>query len=79
MSYYQHLDDQKIDNIALKLLEIENSLKGLGGLFQHHGNDTALNAEELFGIGQLLKKLAYEVSIIEDLLRCGYDSRNHER
>lgn len=74
MTYYQHLDDEKLDQVALRLLELEGSLKGLGVLFQYHGNESAPSPDELSGIGQLLKGLAKEVSILEDILRCGYDS-----
>lgn len=70
-----HLNKKLIDKVCDRLWEVEGSLKGLGGLFTKSLNNFCFEGEEVFGIGQLLKKLADEISRSEDILRCGYDSR----
>ena len=69
-----HLGPNLMDNICSRLRMIEASLNGLGALFKQGVDDFSCDADELFGIGQLLKSLSLEISRIEDILNCGHDS-----
>ena len=69
-----HLEQGLMDNICYRLRMIEGSLNGLGALFKQGVDDFSCDADELFGIGQLLKSLSLEISRIEDILNCGHDS-----
>ena len=66
-----HISQELIDNICSQLKTTEGSLTGLGALFEQGASDSCFTAEELFGIGQLLKNLSAQLSQQIDLLRCG--------
>ena len=70
MTEYENLDLKNNDNVCMKLWEISGSLKGLGELCEKQCDDSYLDRQELFGIGQLLNKLSNEVSSLENCLRC---------
>ena len=76
MAEFEHLTDEKLKYITNRLWEVESSLRGLSRLFQYKEDmgGVDFDTEEFFGIGQLLKVLAREISIQEDILKCGYDS-----
>ena len=69
-----HLNPQLVEKICLRLSVLEGSLKGLAALFKQGANDSSFEADELFGLGQLLAGLALEVARLEDILSCGQDS-----
>ena len=72
-----HINQELIDNICSQLKTTAGSLAGLGALFEQGASDSCFVAEELFGIGQLLKNLSAQLSQQIDLLRCG-DPRQEE-
>ena len=76
MAKFKHLTKEKMDKVTNDLWEIKSSLKGLGCLFQYKddGGHAFFDTSDLFGIGQLIKGIAKRVSVLEDILRCGYDS-----
>ncbi len=74
MAKIKYLNQEKLNKVCKQLWELQGSLKGLGALFQRQNNETYMSPEELFGIGQLLQKIANELSEQEDILRCGFDN-----
>ena len=76
MAEFEYLTKEKIEHVSNRLWEVESSLRGLARLFQYKEDmgDVNFDPEEFFGVGQLLKVLAREVSIQEDILKCGFDS-----
>ena len=76
MAEFDHLTEKKMEHVTNRLWEIESSLQGLARLFQYKEDrgGVEFDTEEFFGIGQLLKVLGREISIQEDILKCGYDS-----
>ena len=74
MAKFKHLSKTKIEHITLRLGTAHASLNGLGALFQSR-REIDFDDDELFGIGELVKGQAKELSVLEDILRCGYDSR----
>ena len=75
MAKFKHLTRGRFDNICNRIFEIQCGLDGLGSLFESQSRQTSLSPDELCGVGQLMKQLVRELSIQEDILRCGYDSR----
>ena len=77
MAEFEHLTKEKLDVVIDNLWEVESSLNGLAGLFQTRENpgDACIDTDALYGIGHNLKLIANKVSTLEDILRCGYDSR----
>ena len=78
MAKFRHLSKEKMEHITNRLWELECSLEGLGALFQGARTDrdgSSFDTDELFGMGQLFKGLSKQVSVLEDILKCGYDSR----
>ena len=71
----KHITRKRFDNACYRLFEIHSGLDGLGSLFESQSSDAHFNPEELFGVGQLLKLLARELSTQEGILRDGYDRR----
>ena len=63
----QHLSEKNRDHVTVRLWELEGILKGLASLFQNQQGD-GLNADALFGIGQLLVGLSQELSALKDVL-----------
>ena len=68
MENQKHFSRKSIHHITNRLWELESILKGLAALFQQHGGDGSFGADELFGIGQILKGLSLELSALEDIL-----------
>ena len=69
-----HLNPKLIESICLRLSTLEGSLKGLAALFKQGANDSCFEADELFGLGQLLDGLSQESARLEDILSSGRDS-----
>ena len=76
MAEFGHLTDEKLEHVTNRLWEVESSLRGPTRLFQYKEDigGVHFDTEEFFGIGQLLSVLSREISIQEDILKCGYDS-----
>ena len=66
-----HINEELIDDICLRLWSVEGSLRGVGALFEQGASDPCFEAEEVFGVGQLLKSLSQELSGLEGVLRYG--------
>ena len=47
---------------------------GMAALLQGQGRDACPDADDFFGMGQAIKGISKELSILEDILRCGHDS-----
>ena len=75
MAKIKHIRRKRLDKVCNRISNIESGLNGLGALFEFQSREACLEPDELFGVGQLMKILAHELSIQEDTLRCGYDSR----
>ena len=75
MAKFKHLTHKKLEDVCFQLFQIQSGLKGLGSLFEFQSRGISLDSDELYGIGQLIKQLAHELSVQEDILRCGYDSK----
>lgn len=75
MSKIKHLNQKKLDDVCCRISQVQSGLNGLGSLFEFQLGDVIYDPDELHGIGQLLKHLSRELSTLEDILRCGYDSR----
>lgn len=75
MEGIEHLNSKKIRKVCEQLWMIEGSLRGLGASLQQQSTSPCYDADELFGLGQLLKVLSEKISVLEDILTCGYDSR----
>ena len=75
MAKFKHLTKEKFDNVCYRLFEIHSGLDGLGTLFESQSAETCFSTEELFGMGQVIKQLARNLSVQEDILRYGHDSR----
>jgi len=75
-----HLDNNKLlDKICERLWIASGSLKGIGSLFTQDQKEICLDSDEFYGIGQLLKTISEELSILEDLIRSGCDSMANKR
>ncbi|MDP7320877.1 MAG: hypothetical protein QF441_09730 [Bacteriovoracaceae bacterium] len=79
MKSLNHLTPKKLDKAVFRLYMAHSSLMGVSGLFTQGTRDVCLQDEEYYGIGNLLKRIADELQILEDILRCGYDSTANER
>lgn len=66
-----HLDKELISETCERIWSVQGSLKGLGGLCMRPGQSASFEDEDLYGLGQLLKKLAEDLGVIEDLIRSG--------
>ena len=75
MAKIKHLTKKRFDNACNQIFHIQCGLSGLGSLFEFQSVEACFSNEEFFGMGQVIKQLARELSIQEDILRCGYDSR----
>lgn len=69
-----HLNAELLEKVCNQLWTLQGSLKGLAALLRREQGDSCFEADELFGLGQLLHVLAREVSRVEDVLNCGRDS-----
>lgn len=75
-----HLNERILGKVKERLWNVSSSLNGIGKLFQKEENfSICMDADESFGIGTYLKKQAEELSILEDILNCGYDSMADKR
>ena len=71
----RHLENQKLVNkICERIWTASGSLRGIGSLFLQDHKEICLDSDEFYGIGQLLKTISEELSILEDLIRSGDDS-----
>ena len=75
MAKFKHLTKERFDDVCYRLFKIQSGLNGLGSLFEFQSSENCFSVDELFGMGQIIKQLSRELSIQEDILRCGYDSR----
>ena len=77
MAEFDYLSEKKLAHVTNRLWEVESSLRGLARLFQYKEEIGVVDfdVEEFFGIGQLLTVLSREISVQEDILKCGFDSR----
>jgi hypothetical protein len=69
MKKVDHLNSEIIDHVCNSLWDIEGSLNGIGALMEQQTSDPYYKNEEIYGIGQLLKRIAREISSLEDILR----------
>lgn len=76
MEEFKHLGKNKMKDVDKILWETESSLNGLGALFQAE-RVVNFSDDELFGIGQLIKGQARQVSVLGNILRCG-DSKTKD-
>ena len=74
MESLEHLNPKKIGKVAGRLSVASSSLNGLGSLFYFQSRESCMDQSEFAGIGYLLQEIAGEISRVEDILRCGYDS-----
>ena len=76
MAKFKHLTKNKVEHVSNQLWKIGSSLNGLGAVFQlkQERGDSSIDVDELYGIGQLLKGLSKQLSVVEDILRRGHDS-----
>ena len=76
MAEFGHLTDEKLEHVTNRPWEVESSLRGPTRPFQYKEDigGVHFDTEEFFGIGQLLSVLSREISIQEDILKCGYDT-----
>jgi len=75
MKSLAHLTGEKVEALCIQLWAIRGSLKGMGALLEQQCHDPCYEGDEMFGLGQLCKLLSDQLDRIEDILRCGYDSR----
>ena len=75
---------KKIDTISCHLWQAESSLLGLAALLQNQGGSD-LSSDELFGIGQIIKRYVKELSEINEMIgdifgssECEYDQDQKE-
>ena len=66
-----HLTKELIIETCERISVINGSLHGLGSLLVQPVQEAIFDDGDLGGLGKLLKKLAEELGILEDLLRCG--------
>ena len=74
MAKFKHLTKDRFSNACHRIFEIQSGLNGLGSLFEFQSQHSCISPDEFFGIGKLIKLLSEELSIQEEILRCGYDS-----
>jgi hypothetical protein len=66
-----HLNKEALEDIAEKMWIAHGSLKGLAALFTQGSKNSCFESKELYGIGQLLKKISEDLEKLEDRLRSG--------
>ena len=64
----ENMSKKEMDKIICSLWELKASLIGFASLFQGGCREMDFEDEELFGIGQLLKKLSEDVAHLHDSL-----------
>jgi hypothetical protein len=79
MKNKSHLTDKILNKVTERVWRVGSSLQGLSGLFTQGTRDMCLDDGEFYGLGNLLKGLSIELSIIKDILNCGVDSTADER
>lgn len=75
MNDLEHLTPKKVEAICIRLWSVRGSLRGVGALLEQQSLSACYETDELFGLGQLCKSFSGQLDKIEDILRCGYDSR----
>lgn len=75
MAKFKHLTKERFDEVCNRLWKVHSALNGAGSLFEYQSREAFYDQDELFGMGQIFKQLSKELEILEDILRCGYDSR----
>ena len=72
-----HLSEKKLNYVVDELWVIESSLSGMGALFQIKDTSGSIDVDvsDFHGIGNALKKISKDISILQDILNCGHDSR----
>lgn len=78
MAKFKHLSKTKLDDVCQRLWQVHSALNGAGSLFEFQSRDACYSPDELFGMGQIFKQLSRELEVLEDILRCGYDSKNDQ-
>ena len=58
MTGTEHLNSKLIEKVCERLWIAQSSLKGVGSLFSQDFRAICFDSDELYGIGQLLKKLS---------------------
>ena len=61
--------DKIIEEACTKVWEVHSALTGLASLLEGQGVEASHGPEELFGVGQVLRKLAEVLEQVEDNLR----------
>ena len=72
------INKELINEVCERVWTVNGSLRGVGGLLVRPSKESEITSEELYGLGQLLQKLAEELGILEDILRCGYSTIGNE-
>ena len=75
MTKFKHLNKSKLEYVTQRFLVIESSLDGLEALFHGQDSHSCPDINELYGMGDLIKELGREVSILTGILEYGYDSK----
>jgi hypothetical protein len=79
MSSIGHINKKVLFKVCDRIDDAKGSLMGMSGLLRQTSNDICFTNGELYGLGQLLKKISEELDVVEDILRCGEDSTADER
>lgn len=79
MKDLEHLTEEKLEYICKRLWQVRYAILGMGAMFEYQGTEACYSQDELFGIGQALKLSSRELEVLEDILRCGYDSTAIEK
>ena len=66
-------DEKTLEKITIKVWEVRGSLRGLGSLLENQQLDPFYKADDLYGLGQLLKGLSKELVKVEDGLNGAED------
>ncbi len=74
MEKFEHLTKDKLKNICHRLFEIQSGFNGLGSLFEFQSQHSCMSPDEFFGVGKLIKLLAEDLSIQEEILRTCCDA-----
>ncbi len=63
------IDPKKMNDLCHRIWSISGALKGIGALLEQQSSNPYYEKDELFGLGQFLKKSSEELSRIEDDIR----------
>ena len=70
-----HLNKEKLEKVQMRLWRLSHAFKGVAGIFRGNKQELPLNNDELSGLGELFNIFSDELSTLEDILGCGYDSK----